>query len=339
MISTRTLGPAGPTVSAIGLGCMGMSDFYGHADEATSIATIHAALDAGVTLFDTGDFYGSGHNEMLLGRALAEGNPGARSARRDKVFIQVKFGALRDPRGAFVGFDTRPAAIRNFLAMTLKRLHVDYVDLYQPARVDPTVPVEDVVGTIADLIREGWVRHIGLSEAGAATIRRAHAIHPITALQIEWSLMSRSVEAEILPTCRELGIGITPYGVLSRGLLGGSRPAAAGDFRALSPRFAAANIARNAALADALSGVAAARGMTAAQAAIGWVLARGPDVVPLVGARKPERLAEALGAFDRPLSPDDLAAIEAAVPASAVAGDRYDAHGMAMLDSERRPAA
>jgi pyridoxine 4-dehydrogenase len=331
MLPTRHLGQNGPSVSALGLGCMGMSDFYGPADEGQSIATIHAALEAGVTLFDTGDFYGSGHNEMLLGRALA--------GRRDRAFIQVKFGALRDPAGGFNGYDARPAAIGNFLAMTLKRLGTDHVDLYMPARVPADVPIEEVVGAIADLKAKGWVRHIGLSEAGPETIRRAHATHPITALQIEWSLMSRGMEAAILPTCRALGIGITAYGVLGRGLLGGSRPGTPGDFRGLSPRWQGENLARNLALAAALEAVAAVRGVSAAQAAIAWALARGADVVPLVGARRPERLAEALGAVALTLAPADLAALEAAVPAEAVAGDRYDPGQMAHLDSERPAAA
>lgn len=326
---TRQLGRGGPAVSALGLGCMGMSGMYGPADEAESIATIHAALEAGITLFDTGDFYGMGHNEMLLGRAL--------QGKRDRAFIQVKFGALRDPDGGWGGYDARPAAVRNFLAYTLRRLGTDYVDLYQPARLDPAVPIEETVGAIADLVRAGHVRHIGLSEVGAGTIRRAHAVHPITEVQIEWSLMSRGVERDILPACRELGIGITAYGVLSRGLLGGSAPKGQGDFRSRAPRFQGANLARNQALADALARAAAARGAKPAQLAIAWVLARGEDVVPLVGARRRDQLADALGALDLALSPADVAEIEAAVPTDAVAGERYDPHQMAMLDSERRP--
>jgi pyridoxine 4-dehydrogenase len=259
--------------------------------------------------------------------------------RRDRAFIQVKFGALRDPAGGFNGFDARPAAVRNFLAYTLKRLGTDHIDLYQPARVPADLPIEDVVGEMARLVEAGWVRHIGLSEAGAETIRRAHAVHPIAQLQIEWSLMSRGVEAAILPACRALGIGITAYGVLGRGLLGGSRPTGPGDFRARSPRWAGDNLARNAALAEALARVAAGHGATPAQAAIAWALARGEDVVPLVGARRPERLAEALAALQLRLGPEVLPAIEEAVPAGAVAGARYDAHQMGMLDSERPPAA
>ncbi|GAA0514665.1 pyridoxine 4-dehydrogenase [Saccharopolyspora erythraea NRRL 2338] len=329
---TRTLGTTGPQVSALGLGLMGMSDFYGPADEAESIATVHAALDAGVTLLDTGDFYGSGHNELLLRRAL-EGRD------RDQVRISVKFGALRDPGGGFLGFDGRPAAVKNSLAHTLRRIGTDHVDVYRPARLDPAVPIEDTVGAIAEMVEAGYVRHIGLSEVGAETLRRAAAVHPIADLQIEYSLLSRGVESEILPAARELGTAITAYGVLSRGLLSGNwsreRTAAARDFRAHSPRFAEQNIDHNLALVEALREVAAARGVAVAQVAIGWVLSRGADIVPLVGARRRDRLAEALGSLDLHLSDADLAAIEQAVPAGSAAGERYDRDQMAMLDSER----
>jgi aryl-alcohol dehydrogenase-like predicted oxidoreductase len=327
----RKLGGSGPQVSAMGLGCMGMSDFYGPADEAESVATIQAALDAGITLLDTGDFYGSGHNELLIRQALA--------GRRDKAFIQVKFGVLRDPAGGFLGLDLRPAAIRNALACSLRRLGTDYVDLYQPARLDPAVPVEDIVGTLADLAKAGHIRHAGLSEAGAETIRRAHRVHPIAAIQMEYSLMSRSIEAAVLPACRSLGMGVTAYGVLSRGLLGG-RVGAQGyagqrDFRAHAPRFQGDNLAKNLRLVERLRELAASKGATPGQLSIAWVLSRGEDVVPLIGARTRERLAEALGALALTLDAQDLAAIEAAVPAAAVAGARYDEHGMRMLDSER----
>ncbi|MEK0083726.1 aldo/keto reductase [Benzoatithermus flavus] len=329
----RRLGRNGPDVSAIGLGCMGMSWAYGPADETESIATIHAAMAAGIDLLDTGDFYGIGHNEELIGRAIR--------GRRDEVFIAVKFGALRDPSGGLIGFDARPASVRNFLSYTLRRLGTDHVDLYQPARVDPAVPIEDTVGTIADLIRAGYVRHLGLSEAGAGTIRRAHAVHPVAQLQIEYSLMTRGIEAAILPTCRELGIGVTAYGVLSRGLLSGRLAAGttlgADDFRTRAPRFQGENLARNLELVEALRRIAVEKGATPAQLAIAWVLSRGEDIVPLVGARRRDRLEEALGALDLVLDADDLVRIEAAVPAGAVAGTRYDAHGMRMLDSEGRP--
>lgn len=330
---TRSLSANGPVVSAIGLGCMGMSDLYGPADDQESIATIHAALDAGITLFDTGDFYGMGHNELLLGRALS-------GYRREQAVISVKFGVLRDPARSMSGIDGRPAAVKNFLAYSLRRLDTDHIDIYRIARVDPNVPIEDTVGAIADMVKAGYVRHIGLSEVGAPTLRKAQAVHPICDLQIEYSLLSRGIEAEILPTCRELGIGVTAYGVLSRGLLGGhwtpDRALAANDIRNFSPRFQAGNLAHNLSLVEALRAVADERGATTAQAAIAWVLAQGEDIVPLVGARRRERLAEALGALDLNLTKDDLVQIEAAIPAGATAGDRYPTAQMAHLDSERK---
>jgi aryl-alcohol dehydrogenase-like predicted oxidoreductase len=327
----RRLGRQGPEVSCIGLGCMGMSDFYGPADAAESVATIHAALDAGVTLLDTGDFYGMGHNELLLREALQGG-------RRARVFLQVKFGAQRDPAGAFVGYDARPVAVKTALAYTLRRLGTDHVDLYQPARLDPAVPIEETVGAIAELVRAGYVRHVGLSEMGAATIRRAHAVHPITAVQLEYSLMSRSLETDILPTVRELGIGVTAYGVLSRGLLSGRRtdPPSGRDMRAHFPRFQGENLQRNLKLVQALEAIAREKGVTPAQLAIAWVLSRGTDILPLVGARTREQLREALGALDVTLSAGELDRIAQAVPAEQVAGTRYAAPQMAMLDSERR---
>jgi aryl-alcohol dehydrogenase-like predicted oxidoreductase len=328
---TRILGTTGPRVSTLGLGCMGMSDFYGPADQAESIATIHAALDAGITLLDTGDWYGMGHNELLIREAL-------RGRNREQVVLSVKFGLLRDPGGQVLGIDGRPAAVKTSLAYTLRRLGKDYVDIYRPARVDPAVPIEETVGAIADMVQAGYVRHVGLSEAGADTLRRAHAVHPIADVQIEYSLISRGIEAEILPTCRELGVGVTAYGVLSRGLLSGhwSRERALSpDFRSHLPRFSGANLERNLALVEALRAVAAAKRVTVAQIAIGWVLSRGDDIVPLIGARKRDRLAEALGALDLNLTADDLAQIERAVPPDAVAGERYPSAQMAALDSER----
>ncbi|MCU7821915.1 aldo/keto reductase [Kitasatospora sp. DSM 101779] len=326
------LGTTGPETSALGLGLMGMSDLYAPADEAESIATIHAALDAGVTLLDTGDFYGMGHNELLLYEAL-------RGRDRDAVQISVKFGAQRGPDTSWLGYDASPPATKTALAYTLRRLRTDHVDVYRPARLDPNVPIEETVGAIAELVKAGHVRHIGLSEVGAETLRRAAAVHPISDLQIEYSLLSRSLEAEVLPVARELGIGITAYGVLSRGLLSGhwnaAREIGASDFRGHSPRFQGENLTRNLALVEALRSVAAAKGATVAQAAIAWVASRGPDIVPLVGARRRDRLAEALGSLDVRLTPVDLAAIEAAVPEGSAAGDRYAAAQMAMLDSER----
>ncbi len=330
-MKSRKLGINGPTVSAIGLGCMGMSDVYGPADESESIATIHAALDAGITLLDTGDFYGMGHNELLIQRAL-------KGRQREKVLLSVKFGALRDPSNNIIGIDARPVAVKNFLTYTLRRLGTDYVDIYRPARVDPAVPIEDTMGTIADMIKAGYVRFAGLSETGADTIRRAQAVHPVADLQIEYSLFSRSIETRILPACRELGIGITAYGVLSRGLLSGhwskAQPGAAGDLRNRMPRFSGDNLDRNLSLIEALRKVAADHGLTVAQAAIGWVLSRGSDIVPVIGARRRDRLTEALDALDHHFTGNALAAIEQAVPAGEVAGDRYPSHLMAHLDSE-----
>ena len=327
----RRLGTQGPAVSALGLGCMGMSGMYGPSDRQESIATIHAALDAGITLLDTGDFYGMGHNEMLIGEAL-------KSVPREQYQVSVKFGALRDPASGWIGFDARPAAVKTFLSYSLNRLGLDYIDIYRPARLDPNVPIEETVGAIADMVKAGYVRYIGLSEVGAETLRRAAAVHPICDLQIEYSLISRGIEARILPTARELGIAITAYGVLSRGLISGhwqKEAVTPGDFRAHSPRFQAANVDRNLALVERLRRVAEGMGISVAQAAIAWVAQRGDDIVPVIGARRRDRLSEALGSLGVKLSAKDLAAIEAAVPQDAVVGDRYPAHAMASLDSEK----
>jgi aryl-alcohol dehydrogenase-like predicted oxidoreductase len=334
-VITRQLGSAGLRVSAIGLGCMGMSGVYGPAEEPESIATIREALDNGINLLDTGDYYGMGHNELLIREAL-------RGRDRNGVVISVKFGALRGPDNAFIGIDGRPVAVRNFLAYSLRRLGTDYIDIYRLGRVDPQVAIEETVGAIAEMISAGYVRHVGLSEAGSETVRRAQAIHPVADLQIEYSLLSREIEAEILPTCRQLGVGVTAYGVLSRGLLGGAwssgRPASAGDMRAHMPRFRRENLEHNLAIVEALRTIAEAKGVTVAQIAIAWVLARGTDIVPLVGTTRRDRLAEAIGALELELSEDDLAAIERAVPPGAAAGGRYDERQMAMLDSERSRA-
>lgn len=331
----RTLGNNGPSVSDIGLGCMGMSDLYGPADDTESVATIHAALDAGLTLLDTGDYYGMGHNELLIRDALKGRN-------RGQVVISVKCGALRDPGGNWLGIDGRPAAVKNFLAYTLRRLGTDWVDIYRLGRVDPAVPIEDTVGAMAEMVRAGYVKHIGLSEAGPATVRRAHAVHPISDLQIEYSLISRGIESHILPTCRELGVGITAYGVLSRGLISGhwtkQRSTDPHDFRSHSPRFSADNIEHNLRLVEQLRRVAVSKDATVAQVAIAWVLARGADIVPLVGARRRERLTEALDAMKLTLTGDDLQQIERAVSVNAAAGDRYAAAQMSTLDSEAKPS-
>ena len=330
-MNIRKLGSAGPQTSAIGLGCMSMSGMYGPADRAESIATVHAALDAGVTLLDTGDFYGMGHNELLLAEAL-KGRP------RDGYQLSVKFGALRGPDGSWLGFDGRPEAMKTFLAYSLNRLGVDHIDVYRPGRLDPTVPVEETVGAIADMVKAGYVRHIGLSEVGAETLRRASKVHPIADLQIEYSLISRGIEDKVLPAARELGIAITAYGVLSRGLISGhydGSKVAAGDYRGLSPRFQGENLERNLALVEALKAVAKDKGATVAQVAIAWVAAQGQDIVPLIGARRRDRLAEALGAAELALDAGDLAAIERAVPKGSAAGERYPAVHMAHLDSEK----
>ena len=326
------LGQTGPVVSAVGLGCMGMSDdLYGPADADESAATIRAALDAGVTLLDTGDFYGMGHNEMLIAATL-------RDVPRERYLLSVKFGAQRGPDGQFLGFDLRPNAIKAALAYSLKRLGTDHIDIYRPSRLDPTVPIEDVIGALAELVKAGYVRHIGLSEVGVDTIRRAHATHPVCDLQIEYSLMSRNVEAEILPALRELGIGLTAYGILSRGLIGGSGKATAG-FRSHLPRFQGENLKHNLALVAALEAVARDKGATVSQLATAWVMSRGDDIVPLVGARRRSQLADSLAALTLALTETDLARIEAAMPASQVAGDRYPAQFMTTLDSERRMAS
>ena len=326
----RQLGKTGPSVSVLGLGCMGMSGMYGPSDRQESIATIRAALDAGITLLDTGDFYGMGHNEMLIGESL-------RGVPRDEVVVSVKFGGLRDPAGGWSGSDARPAAVKNFLAYSLQRLGLDHIDIYRPARLDPQVPIEDTVGAIADMVKAGYVRHIGLSEVGAATMRRAAAVHPICDLQIEYSLISRGIEDSILPTARELGIDITAYGVLSRGLISGhwkkdnSLP---GDTRAFIPRFQAANVVANLVLVDALRNIAHTKAASVAQVAIAWVLAQGENIVPLIGARRRDQLTESLGATSITLTASDLAAIARAVPKGAASGDRYPTPLMAHLDSE-----
>jgi aryl-alcohol dehydrogenase-like predicted oxidoreductase len=327
-----SLGRTGPSVFPIALGCMGMgaSSWYGQSDEAENIATIHEALERGVNVLDTGDFYGMGKNELLVGKALA--------GRRDRALISVKFGALRAPDGAHVGFDARPAAVKNFLAHSLSRLGVDHIDIYRPARLDPSVPIEDTVGAIADMVKAGYVRHIGLSEVGAETIRRAAKVHPIVDVQLEYGLMSRGIEASILPALAELGVAVTAYGVLSRGLLTGAKPQGANDTRAHFPRFQAAD--KNQSLIDALAQKARDKRVTPAQLAIAWARAKGAEqgvtIIPTLGSRTRTQLKDTLASLDVTLSAADVAALEAAVPPEQVVGTRYPAPGMASLDSERR---
>ncbi|MGW5388228.1 aldo/keto reductase [Nocardia sp. NPDC003963] len=332
-IAVSRLGSTGPTVGRIGLGAMGMSGSYGPTDDTESTATVHAALDSGARLVDTGDFYGMGHNELLVGRAIAD-RP------REETILSVKFGGMIGPDGSWQGFDSRPAALRNFLSYSLRRLGVDHVDIYRPARLDPAVPIEDTVGALAELVDAGYVRHIGLSEVGADTLRRAAAVYPIADLQIEYSLFSRGIEAEILPVCRELGIGITAYGVLSRGLLSDTAPGRStgfgqSDYRAHTPRFQGGNLTANLELVDALAALARRKGVSTAQLAIAWVLGRGDDIVPVIGSRTRTRWSEALGALDITLTEAESAAVEAAVPVEGVAGSRYAAAQMNALDSER----
>ena len=330
-VTRRTLGKHGPTVSGIGLGAMGMSDLYGKADRAESLATIRAALDAGINLIDTGDFYGSGHNELLIREALV-------GHTRESVVLSVKFGERRDPAGGWGGTDNSPAAVKNSLAQSLQRLGTDYIDIYRPARLDPNVPIEDTVGAIADMVKAGYVRYVGLSELSAPTIRKAHAIHPISDLQIEYSLISRGIETDILPTLRELGIGLTAYGVLSRGLISGHWSKAResdGDFRSINPRFQGENLDRNLRLVEKLREQARVKGVTVAQLAIAWVLAKGKNIVPLVGARRRNRLEESFSALKVELSLSDMDQIERTVPPDTAAGTRYNAYLMGQLDSEK----
>ena len=321
------LGATGPTVFPIGLGCMAMSGVYGPADDEESVSTIRAAIDQGVTLLDTGDFYGMGHNELIVRRGI--------EGQRGKVQLSVKFGALRGPDGAWLGVDTRPAAVKTFAAYSLKRLNIDVIDVYRPARLDPNVPIEETVGAIADLVKAGYVRHIGLSEVGVETMRRACKVHPVVDLQIEYSVASRGPESTIFPALEELGMSATLYGVFSRGLLTGSKPTGKGDFRQYLPRFGGSDGAKNEAVVARLHAFAADRGMTPAQLTLAWVLAKQPKLVPVVGARTRKQLADALGALAKPLSATDVAALETILPRDAIAGTRYAAEQMKHLDSER----
>ncbi len=326
MRSTK-LGKTGPHVAALGLGCLGMSDAYGPADEGESLATIDRAIERGVTLIDTADFYGTGHNELLLGRAL--------QGKRDKVVLSVKFGALRGPDGSWLGFDSRPQTIGNALAQSLRKLRTDHVDVYVPSRVDPAVPIEETIGAIKRWVEKGYVRHIGLSEASAETLRRAAAVHPIVSLQIEYSLASRGIEEAVLPACRELGVAVVAYATLSRGLLAGKIRETPKDARSRFPRYQGANLAKNLEVVDRLKQLAEAQRATPAQLAVAWVLSRGEDLVPIVGARRRDQLDELLGTPELRLDAETLRALEAAVAPGAVAGTRYDENGMKLLDGNR----
>lgn len=322
--TTRKLGTQGPAVTSPGLGGMGLSGAYGPTDDDESVSVIHSYLDGGGTLIDTGDFYRAGHNEMLIARALRERS-------REDVVLSVKFGAMLSPDGISPGVDTRPDAVRSSLTYSLQRLGTDHIDIYRPARLDPSVPIEETIGAIQELVEAGYVRHIGLSEVGAETIRRAASVAPISDLQIEYSLLSREIEKNgILAVCRELGIGITAYGVLARGLIAGST----GGNRAMYPRFQGENLEHNQALLAQLTEISEKKGVPLPQLAIAWVAAQGEDIVPIVGARRVEQVASTLGSNDVHLDADELAAINAEVPAGAALGDRYPAALMAQLDSE-----
>ncbi len=327
----RQLGRSGPTVFPIALGCMGMSGMYGSTDDAESIRAIHAAIDGGITLIDTGDFYGMGHNEMLISRALAELPPST----REKVLLSVKFGAQRTPSGAWSQFEGRPAAVKNFLAYSLKRLGVDQIAIYRPARLGDGVPIEDTIGAVADMIKQGFVRFAALSEVGVETSRRAQAVTPIVDVQLEYGITTRGMEAKVLPGLRELGIGVTAYGVLSRGLISGARPSEKTDFRRFLPRFTGAAGEANRQLVAALDVLAAQHGVTVPQLAIAWALHRGDDIIPLLGSRTVAQVQSSLQALDLRLSSEDLVGLEQTLPHEQIQGTRYDKVAMTHLDSER----
>jgi aryl-alcohol dehydrogenase-like predicted oxidoreductase len=327
-MQTRILGRDGLTVSGVGLGCMGMSEFYGSRDDSESIATIHRAIDLGVTFFDTADMYGVGHNEELLGRAI--------KGKRDGLVIATKFGNVRGPNGERLGISGKPDYVKAACDASLKRLGIDVIDLYYQHRVDPETPIEDTVGAMADLVKAGKVRHLGLSEAAPATIRRAHSVHKITALQTEYSLWSRDPEAEIFPTLRELGIGFVPYSPLGRGFLTGRFSAPtdfeAGDFRTMSPRFSGDNFDRNRALLATLEAMAKDKGVTTAQIALAWVLSQGNDIVPIPGTRRITYLEDNVAALAVTLTDDDKRTLDTAFPPGVAVGDRYPEAAMRALN-------
>jgi aryl-alcohol dehydrogenase-like predicted oxidoreductase len=330
-MKSNLLGKSGPLTSVVGLGCMGMSDFYGPADRAESLATLHAAVEAGINLLDTGDFYGMGHNELILRDAL-------QSIPRNRVLLSVKFGAQRDPSGAFQGFDGSPANVKTSLAYSLKRLGTDYIDIYRPARIDPAVPIEETIGAIADMVKAGYVKHIGLSEMGSETIRRAIQVHPICDLQIEYSLFSRSIEHSILKTCRELGVGITAYGVLSRGLFDpnwNAQSIAKDDFRSYSPRFQGDNLQKNLLALEPVRNMAKQKNVTLPQIAIAWVLAKGEDIIPLIGSRRRMTLMDSIKALQVHLTEEEITLLDQTFPLGVAAGTRYAEPMMSHLDSEK----
>lgn len=329
--AARQLGRSGPEVFPIALGCMGMSGMYGATDDAESIRAIHAAIAGGVTLIDTGDFYGMGHNELLLARALSE----LPASTRERVLLSVKFGAQRTPSGAWSGFEGRPAAVKNFLAYSLTRLGVASIAIYRPARVSDQVPIEETIGAVSDMIKQGFVRYAALSESSVETARRAQAVTPIVDVQLELGITTRNMEAAVIPGLRDLGIGVTAYGVLGRGLVSGARPTEKGDFRRFLPRFTGAAGESNRQLLASLDALATDHGVTTPQLAIAWALHRGDDIVPLLGSRTVAQVESSLKALEIRLTPDDLARIEQAIPPTGIQGTRYDKVAMTHLDSER----